>query len=253
MSSLHKRSVHRSLDGCCICKAKSSSSRFTASKKYEPFFRSCFHVKDRRCGEICNACVLLVKRFKKLPLGSPQHWAHVVDARAGPGVKNFVRERRRESCRERSLAYKRKHVFGRKKMKSQDIMKISQVSSVEESHTDLEMAEPEVSGFIDLSFWKRKNICCGTIFVSPFGEAMVDPRFLSPCQNQSKQNISEKFAKSLLSFENIVEKELKNMKTMKKKSTEDRCFSYSDQDEGFFDRSSSSPPYCDRGKRNIIN
>ena len=99
----------------------------------------------------------------------------------------------------------------------------------------------------------RKNICCGTIFVSPFGEAMVDPRFLSPCQNQSKQNISEKFAKSLLSFENIVEKELKNMKTMKKKSTEDRCFSYSDQDEGFFDRSSSSPPYCDRGKRKIVN
>ena len=34
--------------------------------------------------------------------------------RAGPGVKNFVRERRRESCRERSLAYKRKH--GNKKI-----------------------------------------------------------------------------------------------------------------------------------------
>lgn len=136
MSSLHKRSVHRSLDGCCICKAKSSSSRFTASKKYEPFFRSCFHVKERRCGEICNACVLLVKRFKKLPLGSPQHWAHVVDARAGPGVKNFVRERRRESCRERSLAYKRKHVFGRKKMKSQDIMKISQGEDLDINHIE---------------------------------------------------------------------------------------------------------------------
>ena len=33
--------------------------------------------------------------------------------RAGPGVKNFVRERRRESCRERSLAYKRKHLFNK--------------------------------------------------------------------------------------------------------------------------------------------
>ena len=31
--------------------------------------------------------------------------------RAGPGVKNFVRERRRERCRERSEASRRKHVF----------------------------------------------------------------------------------------------------------------------------------------------
>ena len=31
--------------------------------------------------------------------------------RAGPGVKNFVRERRRESCRERGEASRRKHVF----------------------------------------------------------------------------------------------------------------------------------------------
>ena len=143
MSSLHKRSVHRSLAGCCICKAKSSSSRFTASKKYEAFFYNCFHITDRRCGEICNACVLLVKRFKKLPLGSSRHWAHVVDARAGPGVKNFVRERRRESCRERSLAYKRKHVFGRQKMKSQDIIKIpkglilTQIFKCEEVRTSL--------------------------------------------------------------------------------------------------------------------
>ena len=34
--------------------------------------------------------------------------------RAGPGVKNFVRERRRESCRERGLASKRKSLFTKK-------------------------------------------------------------------------------------------------------------------------------------------
>ena len=33
-------------------------------------------------------------------------------SRAGPGVKNFVRERRRESCRER--CFKKKHVYRRK-------------------------------------------------------------------------------------------------------------------------------------------
>ena len=32
-----------------------------------------------------------VKRYQKLPINSTRHWAHVVDARAGPGVKNFVK------------------------------------------------------------------------------------------------------------------------------------------------------------------
>merc|ERR1719483_1207284 len=41
--------------------------------------------------------------------------------------------------------------------------------------------EPRISDFIDLSFWKRQKTCCGTIFVGPTGEAMVDPRFLHPC------------------------------------------------------------------------
>lgn len=30
-----------------------------------------------RCGDICNACVLLVKRWKKLPAGSKKNWNHV--------------------------------------------------------------------------------------------------------------------------------------------------------------------------------
>ena len=91
--------------------------RFTSSAKYEENFRKCFHLSEPRRGEICNACVLLVKRFKKLPVSSGRHWGHVVDARAGPGVKNFVRERRRESCRERS--FKKKHVYRRKPASSE--------------------------------------------------------------------------------------------------------------------------------------
>ena len=55
--------------------------RFTSSTKYEEYFRKCFHLTQPRHGEICNACVLLVKRFKKLPEKSERHWGHVVDAR----------------------------------------------------------------------------------------------------------------------------------------------------------------------------
>lgn len=48
-----------------------------------------------RQGEICNACVLLVKRFKRLPPGSERHWGHVVDARVGPGLKSMTKFKKR--------------------------------------------------------------------------------------------------------------------------------------------------------------
>ena len=77
MFSFHKPKIYRSINGCCICRAKSSSSRFTDSTKYEEEFEKCFRIRERRSGEICNACVLLVKRWKKLPDGTNRHWNHV--------------------------------------------------------------------------------------------------------------------------------------------------------------------------------
>lgn len=35
---------------------------------------------EARSGDICNACVLLVKRWKKLPAGSKKNWNHVSNA-----------------------------------------------------------------------------------------------------------------------------------------------------------------------------
>lgn len=53
-----------------------------------------------RRGEICNACVLLVKRFKRLPPGSNRHWGHVVDARTGPGLKSMTKFKKRKEEQE---------------------------------------------------------------------------------------------------------------------------------------------------------
>ena len=77
MFSFHKPKTYRSLAGCCICRAKSSSSRFTDSARYEADFEKCFNIDEQRHGEICNACVLLVKRWKKLPKDSLRNWEHV--------------------------------------------------------------------------------------------------------------------------------------------------------------------------------
>lgn len=80
MFASHRPRVFRSRLGCCICGAKSSSSRFTSSSKYEILFSGCFQLNEKRQGEICNACVLLVKRWKKLPPGSSKNWKHVRSA-----------------------------------------------------------------------------------------------------------------------------------------------------------------------------
>lgn len=58
------RAHFRSRLGCCICGTKSSSSRFTASERYAEHFGPCFgEVASRRSGDLCNACVLCVKRW----------------------------------------------------------------------------------------------------------------------------------------------------------------------------------------------
>ncbi|XP_072017766.1 SIN3-HDAC complex-associated factor-like [Amphiura filiformis] len=97
MFTFHRPKIYRSSNGCCICRAKSSSSRFTDSQKYENEFNKCFNLSEgqQRSGEICNACVLLIKRWKKLPKGTERNWNHVVDARAGPGGKSLLRSRQK--------------------------------------------------------------------------------------------------------------------------------------------------------------
>ena len=113
MKTFTRPKIFRSTEGCCICKAKSSSSRFTDSEKYEDDFQKCFQLAEERQGEICNACVLigethscslncnwvsiLVKRWRKLPRNNKRNWSHIVDAKAGPGNKGS-NKKKSEKC-----------------------------------------------------------------------------------------------------------------------------------------------------------
>ena len=65
-------------------------------------------------GEICNACVLLVKRCKKLPKETTKHWAHVVDARAGPGTKSLKITKNNTKCPPKNASKSDKQDAGRK-------------------------------------------------------------------------------------------------------------------------------------------
>ncbi|XP_001604513.2 uncharacterized protein LOC100120919 isoform X2 [Nasonia vitripennis] len=214
MFSFHKPKVYRSSTGCCICKAKSSSSRFTDSKKYEEDFVKCFQLEERRTGEICNACVLLVKRWKKLPAGSSRNWRHVVDARAGPGIKSLTKFKAKN---------KKKVVTKEEPEKFEKILKKKRVClkndrdreqspaisddlteeylpgtgskgssragspaesddiAVGEKRLDIDQEQEDISNFIDLTYFKRKNVCCGVIFVGMMGEVLIEPSLFKPC------------------------------------------------------------------------
>ncbi|CAG9862334.1 unnamed protein product [Phyllotreta striolata] len=222
MFSFHRPKVYRSTTGCCICKAKSSSSRFTDSKKYEEDFLECFKLSTPRQGEICNACVLLVKRWKKLPAGSDRNWQHVVDARAGPGIKSMTKfkVKNRKLMEEKSEKLKMKKQFEREDSpvlsdksegnEEQDLQDVDFMCEENPSTESSRTASPgisdteevveksrrykgsakrredfgmlRVSDFVDLDYWKKETICCGTVFKGLYNEIMIDPRFMKPCR-----------------------------------------------------------------------
>ena len=60
-----------------------------------------------------------MKRWKKLPKNTKRNWAHVVVARAGPGAKSFVKQKKKEEKVEEFEKIRRKHVY-RKKSRSDE-------------------------------------------------------------------------------------------------------------------------------------
>ncbi|KAI5101334.1 family with sequence similarity 60, member A isoform 2 [Silurus meridionalis] len=197
MFGFHKSKIYRSHEGCCICKTKSSSSRFTDSSRYEETFRLCFGLSEDRVGDICNACVLLVKRWKKLPHGSKKNWSHVVDARAGPGFKLTKPKKVKNIDGKKKSKLKKLHKFKRQNSDAHSTtssMSPSQSpshSNQSDENSDIETKQrrptPAGFSFLDLSYWKRQKVCCGTIYKGRFGEVIIDPRFFKPCCTPKQQ------------------------------------------------------------------
>ena len=144
------------------------SSRFTSSSKYEQHFSSCFQLAEVRRGEVrirmmmmmmmimmmmmvmmqvCNACVLIVKRWTQLPgrARGTRHWGHVVDARHGPGMKNVAGRRQTGDTRGRGETQLQEESLGKIRRKQSVIKK--------ETHSDTDTSS--VPDFIDLTYWTR--------------------------------------------------------------------------------------------------
>lgn len=265
MASFHKPKMFRSVDGCCICKAKSSSSRFTDSSKYEEDFQKCFRLQEERFGEICNACVLLVKRWRKLPKNKLRDWAHVVDARAGPGAKSFVK--RKTDKTEEFHKIRRKHKYKKQSSKKKLMPARSPTPMSDESfcsdagasNSKKRIEDNEVTDFFCPSYWTREIICCGVIFRGLLGEFMIDPRCYRKCPRLVHGKIITK--PNHVSVATLIESELKKLSENNGNGriVTDKCGgkmekdkSDAENDEGFCDKEStitdpSSPDSCRMG------
>lgn len=200
MFGFHKPKMYRSIEGCCICRAKSSSSRFTDSKRYEKDFQSCFGLHETRSGDICNACVLLVKRWKKLPAGSKKNWNHVVDARAGPSLKTTLKPKKVKTLSGNRMKsnqisklqkeFKRHNSDAHSTTSSASPAQSPCYSNQSDEGSDTEMASSSnrtpVFSFLDLTYWKRQKICCGIIYKGRFGEVLIDTHLFKPCCSSKK-------------------------------------------------------------------
>lgn len=242
MKTFTRPKIFRSTVGCCICKAKSSSSRFTDSEKYEEDFAACFQLsEEERRGEICNACVLVVKRWRKLPRRSMKNWSHVVDSKSGTGAvaynnKGSVKKRRQDPgtpSEEKLLKIRRK--FRRRPKSSRQLVfcKINKESivAVGSKVRNRKMSKPkrlcpssvkeQISETFSSQYWIKRSGCCGSVFCGRGGERVLSVNQFRGCSKlvETEENIPS-----------FVETELKMLKDRKKEEF----------DEGFCDKNSIS-------------
>lgn len=203
----NQRPKFRSSDGCCVCGRKSSSSRFAPSKRWEHLLAGCFELAEKRFGIICNACVLIVKRYdRQIQTSGPvQTWSHVVDSRVGPGTKNMNKIKKKiEAIKEEQSSSSSQN--GLKTVNSFQTKSNDGCGRYDESHDEIakkrqnrrmiltrivvpesmrRRTHPQVEGY---------ETCCGVIYVTPTYDRTWRPAFpfFRPCGRiHSERNACE--------------------------------------------------------------
>uniref|UniRef100_A0A3Q3EZ00 SIN3-HDAC complex associated factor n=1 Tax=Labrus bergylta TaxID=56723 RepID=A0A3Q3EZ00_9LABR len=199
MFGFHKPKMYRSLDGCCICRAKSSSSRFTDSRRYEKDFRSCFGCFGFMLelkGDTCWIETSHIKPLIKLVL----HLIYVVDARGGPSLKITSRPKKIKSISKKDRPsqisrlqkeLKRNNSDAHSTTSSASPAQSPSYSNLSDDGSDAELSpgssRSPVFSFLDLTYWKRQKVCCGIIYKGRFGEVLIDPHLFKPCCRKEEE------------------------------------------------------------------
>lgn len=170
-----------------------------------------------RSGDLCNACVLIVKRWRKLPRTSKKDWAHIVDAKGGPGsVGKGSGRKKTEDSEEKLEKIRRKYKVKPKSSRKLEFLKESKLAK---SRIDQNL----LTDFFPPDYWRRKTTCCGAVYVGLAGERMVNKAELGSCSNIADP------AHGVISVSNYISAQLKMI-------TEGEGV-----DEGFCDKASTNP------------
>lgn len=200
MSAYYKPRVFRSEDGCCICKVKQSTSRFCDSKIFEEWFKECFDLTELRCGEMCYACVLVVKRWGKAKvkndLGPTKNYSRLVDSRMKgrtlQSLTGTLKKRKKlanktqnenESPLER---IKKKKIFDKK------------IGSSKRKQTNPKKRQPlipsdDLLSIVDETYWTKEKTCATKlqkydIYKGPNGETEYELN-----EEQAKEKVCHTF------------------------------------------------------------
>jgi len=231
MTTFHRPKLFRSGAGCCICKAKSSSSRFTLSAKYEGDFRRCFKLSSLRSGDLCNACVLIVKRWRKLPRSTKKDWAHIVDAKGGPGSvgKGSGRKIKAEDSEEKLEKIRRKFKVKPRSSRKLEFLRESKSSRKKSWNSAKSRIDQNLlTDFFPPDYWRRKTTCCGAVYVGLAGECMVRRAEQERCSNIPAPGLGA--GPDNISISTYISAQLKKL-------TDGEAMA----DEGFCDKASTNP------------
>lgn len=157
-----------------------------------------------------------------MPRNSKKDWAHVVDAKGGPGTVGKGSGRKKIEDSEEKLhkiqrKFKVKPKSSRKLEFSREAKSAAEKSYKAKARIDMNL----LTDFFVPGYWRRKTTCCGPVYVGLGGEIMVNKAEQREC-GQREENRSN-------SLSRYISAELKLL-------TEGEV-----ADEGFYDKTSTNP------------
>lgn len=72
-----RRKLHRSIEGCAVCRIKSTKEPFVNSNKWEKYFDRCFHLTSNRSKEICRSCIKIISKWRRQPIELKEDYSKV--------------------------------------------------------------------------------------------------------------------------------------------------------------------------------
>jgi len=169
---------------------------------------------------MCNACVLIVKRWRKLPRTSKKDWAHIVDAKGAGCVGKSSGRKKIEDSEEKLHKIRRKFKVKPKISRKLEFPREPKSANIKNFKGKARIDLNLLTDFFAPSYWRRKTTCCGPVLVGVQGEIVVSKAEYKECAKTRDATIS---------ISSFISAELKML------AEGDAS------DEGFFDKASTNP------------